>query len=114
VTDSEEIIRGREPLAAYFPETVDVDLRRYPATDNLQRWAEEAGFRQPATAVVEFPYPVDDVSAYRDRAYSCLHLISPDAHRRGVERMVRDLAKGPLRGNSRYVLLWARKPEGGS
>jgi hypothetical protein len=112
-TDSEEIIRGREPLAVYFPETVDVDLRRYPPTDDLRRWAEEAGFRQPTAAVVEFPYPVEDVSAYRDKAYSCLHLIPSDAHRRGVERMERDLMRGPLRGNSRYVLLWAIKPPDG-
>jgi hypothetical protein len=113
VTDSEEIIRGREPLAVYFPETVEADLRRYPATDDLRRWAEEAGFQQPGVAMVEFPYPVENVSAYKDKAYSCLHLIPPDAHRQGVERMERDARHGPLRGNSRYVLLWARKPDGG-
>jgi SAM-dependent methyltransferase len=113
VTDSEEIIRGREPLAVYFPETVDIDLRRYPATNDLRRWAEEAGFRQPGVAVAEFPFLVESVAAYRDKAYSCLHLIPPEAHRRGVERMERDLGEGPVRGNSRYVLLWARKPDGG-
>jgi len=30
VTDSEEIIRTRVPLARYFPETIDVELQRYP------------------------------------------------------------------------------------
>jgi ubiquinone/menaquinone biosynthesis C-methylase UbiE len=30
VTDSEWVIRNRQPLAVYFPETVPVDLARYP------------------------------------------------------------------------------------
>ncbi|MHC4590686.1 MAG: class I SAM-dependent methyltransferase, partial [Planctomycetota bacterium] len=35
VTDSEAIIRGRRPLAVFFPETVAVDLARYPAAGEL-------------------------------------------------------------------------------
>lgn len=109
VTDSEEIIRERQPLAVYFPETVEVDLRRYPSTDDLRRWSQDAGFRQLAEVAVEFAYSVTDISAYRDKAYSCLHLIPPDAHRRGVERMEVDLTQGPMQGHSRYFLLWATK-----
>jgi SAM-dependent methyltransferase len=109
VTDSEEIIRQRQPLAVYFPETVEADLLRYPSTADLRRWNEQAGFRQVADVVVEFLYSMTDISAYRDKAYSCLHLIPQDAHRRGVECMERDVTQGPIQGNSRYFLLWATK-----
>jgi hypothetical protein len=88
---------------------VEADLRRYSSTADLRRWNEQAGFGQLAEVVVEFPYSITDISVYRDKAYSCLHLIQPDAHRRGVELMERDLTKGPLQVNARYFLLWATK-----
>lgn len=110
VTDSEEIIRHRQPLAAYFPETAEADIARYPSVADLRRMMDGTGFRQVAEVAVEFPYPLTDIAAFRDKAFSCLHLISAGAHRRGVERMEQDLSLGPLQGNSRYVLLWGTKP----
>src|SRR6187399_1263061 len=44
VTDSEDIIRARFPLAEYFPETVDAELRRYPSVERLRALADAAGF----------------------------------------------------------------------
>ena len=46
VTDSEDIIRRRHPLSTYFPETIDVDLARYPSIAELRRLMEQAGFQQ--------------------------------------------------------------------
>ncbi len=43
VTDSEEIIRRREVLSGYFPETVEVELARYPRLADLEGWMAEAG-----------------------------------------------------------------------
>jgi SAM-dependent methyltransferase len=31
VTDSEDIVRNRQPLSVYFPETIALELSRYPA-----------------------------------------------------------------------------------
>ncbi len=109
VTDSDEIIRHRQPLAAYFPETVEADLARYPSVAELRWLMGGVGFCQITEAVEEFPYPLTDIAAYRDKAFSCLHLIPSDAHRRGIERMERDLKLGPLQGNARYLLLWGSK-----
>lgn len=44
VTDSEEIIRTREPLSRFFPETVEVELGRYPAIERLREEMRAAGF----------------------------------------------------------------------
>jgi ubiquinone/menaquinone biosynthesis C-methylase UbiE len=111
VTDSEEIIRHRQPLAVFFPEMIEVELQRYPSVAEMRRLMEEAGFRNLAEAVVEFPFQVTDVAAYRDKAFSSLHFISADAHRRGVERMEQELKLGPIQGNSRYFMLWSAKAE---
>lgn len=109
VTDSEWIIRHREPLAVWFPETVEVDLRRYPRLTDLRAFMQRAGLGDIEENLVEFPYEVADSSPYADKAFSALHLISAEAFERGLKRMESDLRAGPIPGASRYVLLWGRK-----
>ena len=109
VTDSEWIIRHRTPLAAYFPETVDVDLERYPRSDQLYRDMRAAGLAELAEHQVELPYQLTDARAYRDKAFSSLHLIPEEAWRRGLERMEEDLRSGPIPCVSRYALIWGTK-----
>jgi SAM-dependent methyltransferase len=109
-TDSEWVIRHRHPLSLYFPETVEVDLARYPRIEALRAGMQEAGFAEVAEETVEFAYEVRDIGAFRDRAFSCLRLIPEEAFRRGIGRMERDLLTGPIVGMSRYTLVWGVKP----
>jgi len=109
VTDSEWIIRHRTPLAAYFPETVAVDLERYPRSDQLYQAMRAAGLAEFAEHQVEFPYQLTDAQVYRDKAFSSLHLIREEAWRCGLERMEEDLRSGPIPCMSRYVLVWGTK-----
>lgn len=113
VTDSESIIKARAPLSVYFPESVSIELRRYPSIDMLKRAMKQAGFVNILEMEVTFEYEITDIQPYEDRAYSILHLISDDAHRRGIERMQEDLDEGPISGKSMYVLLWGAKPVNG-
>jgi ubiquinone/menaquinone biosynthesis C-methylase UbiE len=110
VTDSEEIIRRREILSGYFPETVEIELSRYPRLAKLEAWMAETGLAQVKTVTVERPYELDSAQPFRDRAYSSLHVIPEDAWRIGLERLEHDLARGPIRGASRYACVWGRKP----
>lgn len=105
-TDSEWIIRHRQPLAAYFPETVEVELARYPRVPEIVAMMQAAGLCDTSESLVEFPYQLADARPYRDRAFSSLHLISPEAYARGLERMEADLRRGPIPCVARYVLLW--------
>lgn len=111
VTDSEEIIRNRAPLARYFPETVQVELRRYPAIADLRALMLSAGFADVRETLVEIRAELTDIQAYRDKAFSSLHFISPEGFARGIAQMEADLQRGPLEYISRYVLVWGRKPE---
>lgn len=110
VTDSEDIIRRREPLASYFPETVEVELRRYPPVADLRAWMTAAGFTHISEVVVETRRELQDIRPYREKAFSSLHLISEEAFRQGIARMEADLRSGPLPWVSRYVLVWGDKP----
>ena len=109
VTDSEEIIRHRQPLSVYFPETVEVELVRYPRIDDLRRMMSDAGFSAIHDATVESALTTTDIGPYRDKAFSSLHLISSEAFERGIRRMEDDLRRGPIQFVSRYTLLWGAK-----
>ncbi len=109
VTDSEWIIRHRQPLANYFPETIGVELDRYPRIAALREIMERVGFGQIAENMVEFSCPLTDIQSYRDKAFSSLHVIGEEAFQRGIERLERDLRAGPIPYVSRYLLLWGTK-----
>jgi ubiquinone/menaquinone biosynthesis C-methylase UbiE len=109
VTDSEDIIRRREPHSVYFPETIPVELKRYPPISDLTAMMKAAGFQDIHEELVEFPYMLTSSEAFRRKTYSSLHLISEEAFQRGLERMEADLANGPIQCAARYVLVWGTK-----
>lgn len=106
VTDSEWMIRCRQPLAAYFPETVEAELKRYPKLSQLQVMMSRAGFSQIAETTVEYHYNLTNIQPYVNKAYSALHVISEAAYQAGLAKMKADLQRGPIPCVSRYVLLW--------
>jgi SAM-dependent methyltransferase len=109
VTDSEEIIRTRVPMARYFPETIEIELRRYPRLDDLKELMIHSGFDELSMVPVEYAYRLEDIGCYRDKAFSSLHLIPAEAFQRGLARLEQDLRHGPISCASRYVMLWGRK-----
>lgn len=108
-TDSEEDIARRRPLSSHFPETVAVELRRYPPIAMLRGEMLAAGFTEIDTENVEFVYDLNDIQPYRDRVFSSLHLIPDDAVARGVSRLDAELANGPVPALSLYTLVWGTK-----
>lgn len=110
VTDSEADLRRRRPLSTYFPETIAVELQRYPPMATIRQEMERAGFELKSDQQVERAYDLIDLTPYRDRAFSSLHLISDAAHRRGVARMEADLHHGPIPALSLYTLVWGIRP----
>ncbi len=109
VTESSRQIRNRRPFAEYFPETVAVDLRRYPRIAELKRMMQNAGFASIQPAIVRTNFDITDIQDFRHQAYSCLHLISPDGFQKGLRQMELDLEDGPLYFISQYLLLWGKK-----
>lgn len=109
VTDSEWIIYHRRPLSLYFPETVGVELNRYPKIDDLEAMIALAGFQEIKSNRVEFSYVLTDIQAYREKAFSSLHLIPDEAFQRGIEKMEQDAARGGIECNSYYQLVWGKK-----
>jgi ubiquinone/menaquinone biosynthesis C-methylase UbiE len=110
-TDSADMIRQREILSGYFPETVEPELARYPRLAQLEAWMAAAGFISIETTRVEASYEISDAQPFRDWAFSSLHLISEAAWSAGLARLERDLVQGPVRGVSRYACVWGRMPQ---
>jgi ubiquinone/menaquinone biosynthesis C-methylase UbiE len=109
VTDSEDIIRARQPLAHYFPEAVGPEVDRYPRIQSLRQMMETAGFEKIVEKRVEQRTSIIDIQAYRDKAFSSLYLITQEAFEEGIRRMEADLRLGPIPVVSRYVLLWGAR-----
>jgi ubiquinone/menaquinone biosynthesis C-methylase UbiE len=109
VTDSEEIIRSRQPLAHYFPESVEPEVNRYPRIPVLHQMMVAAGFQKITEARVEHRTAIQDIQAYRDKAFSSLYLIPQEAFERGIQRMEADLRRKPIPAISRYLLLWRKR-----
>lgn len=110
VTDSEWIIRNRAPQSVYFPETIDVELARYPRIDVLRAEMTRAGFVGLTEETVEHSYELTDAAPYRDKVFSSLLYISDDAFQRGLAKLEADLRRGPVPCTSRYLLLSGEKP----
>jgi ubiquinone/menaquinone biosynthesis C-methylase UbiE len=110
VTDSEDILRRRQPLSNYFPGTVERELERYPRIADLRLMMAETGFDEVVEEIVENQFYTNDIQAYRDKSFSSLHLISQDEFERGIQRMEADLLGGPIQVISRYLMLWGARP----
>ena len=110
VTDSAEILRTRQPQSIYFPQTVEVELARYPAIDLLRTELIVAGFADIAETVVGFSTVLPDLEPYRAKVFSSLRLISDEAFASGMARLEKDFLQGPIPWVSRYLMLWGTKP----
>jgi ubiquinone/menaquinone biosynthesis C-methylase UbiE len=110
VTDSEWVIRNRLPIARYFPAIVTAEAGRYHPIPALAGDMALAGFTDLYEQVVESTYQLTDAGRFRDKAYSCLHLISEAEFDAGLAALEADLAAGPVPGNLRSLALWGRRP----
>ncbi|MFI5357804.1 MAG: class I SAM-dependent methyltransferase [Opitutales bacterium] len=109
-TDSDWSIQERNPLSVFFPETIEVEMRRYPPIDRQREWMAVAGFRAIAIEVVEAPCELVSDEAFRAKAFSCLLLIPQSAYEAGMKRLTDALSRGPLPCVARHVVLSATCP----
>ena len=108
-TDSEDIIRNRTPLSTYWPETIALELARYPRIDALETELRETGFVELKREEVSATSRLSDPTPYRAKVFSALRLLPESTFKRELTRLEADLARGPIRSISRYLLLWAKR-----
>jgi SAM-dependent methyltransferase len=105
VTDSEANIRNRS-LTHFFPEILDVELKRYPLIEELNSAAKRAGLRCDAQEPAEGDLDLNDafIAKLEQKCSSAMRLISPEAHRAGMVR-VREGQKRGEKWHSCYTAL---------
>jgi ubiquinone/menaquinone biosynthesis C-methylase UbiE len=96
--------RDRWYLYDYFPEARELDLRRYPATEQLTEWMRASGLENIETAVVERIQRryvggeiLEDYFLQR-KASSQLAILSDEAWAQGLQRIRRSIQKGEQEG----------------
>ena len=110
VTDSHDDIPQRRPLSSHFPETVPIELQRYPAMSQLVAEMTGAGFQDVRLVHVSHEYELYDIQSYRNKAFSSLLLLDDEAFARGLRRLEDELAQGPIPCISLYTMIWGTKP----
>jgi ubiquinone/menaquinone biosynthesis C-methylase UbiE len=110
VTDSKDDLAGRIPLTRYFPDTVQGELKRYPPIETVHEELRRAGFVGIVNEHVLTHGELTTIQPYRDKAFSSLLYISDEAFARGIARLETDLRKGPIKTQSPYTLVIARRP----
>lgn len=109
VTDSDWVIRNRMPLAHYFPATMEAEFGRYHPVPRLAGDLALAGFGGLYERVIESGYELREATRFREKSYSCLHLISDADFAAGLEKLEADLARGPIPANLRSLALWGQR-----
>jgi ubiquinone/menaquinone biosynthesis C-methylase UbiE len=110
VTDSPEMIRRRIPLTSYWPASAAGDLLRYPTLETLIDLMAAAGFVDIACRELQAPFLVTDAAPYREKAFSCLHLVPEEEFRSGLESLESDLRAGTITGLEEHACLWGKRP----
>ena len=108
-TDSEHMIRHRQPLSFYWPETIEAELARYPSIARLRAELCEAKFVRLGQREVVSHGWLTDPDPFRAKVFSCLLALPEEVYQQGLARLEADLAKGPVPFTSRYLMLWAHK-----
>ena len=112
VTHSEAMLRKGELLTHYFPEAIEANVARYPSISRLADEMAAAGFIGIEETAIAYPFVMADGGLYANKADSTLHLISDEAYERGMARLRRDLAKGPIERVRHKFVLWGAKAPG--
>jgi SAM-dependent methyltransferase len=109
ITDAEEDIRVRT-LAALFPETLPINLERYPSAGQLVSTALDAGLRLVSRRRVRGYIDLDDrfMATLADKAISELRLIPDDAHAEGMKRAQEAREQGAKWLSQSTALSWVR------
>ncbi len=105
VTDSEANMRSRS-LTHFFPEILEIELRRYPTLDELNSAAARAGLKCNGQEPAEGDIELEDtfIAKLEQKCSSAMRLMSPQAHRAGIAR-VREAQKRGEKWHSCYTAL---------
>jgi len=110
VTDSEENIRKRS-LSKYFPDILEIELKRYPTIKVLNKIAKALGLELMEINKAEGLTDLDDnfVSKLARKCASSMRLIPDGKHKEGMERIREGQINGEKWISSYSVLKYKKK-----
>jgi SAM-dependent methyltransferase len=109
ITDSEADIYART-LGKFFPETIRINLLRYPAIEELLHRADNAGLQLQSRRTARGSLDLDErvMCMLADRSISELRLIHDRDHDRGMNRVQMAKINGEKWISQTTVLEWSR------
>ena len=83
----ERMIRRRQPLSVYWPETIETALARYPSIAGLRAELCEAGFIRLGQRQVASRGWLTNPGPYRAKVFSCLDALPEEFYQQGLARL---------------------------
>ncbi len=97
-TDTHEKVRNEHLTSKYFPETIQVKIERYQATDEILEVMKDCGLNNVRFEQLKCKEQPDMgeylIKVAESKGYSMFHLITDDAIDRGIRRIREDMKKG--------------------
>jgi SAM-dependent methyltransferase len=110
VTQCKDAIRQRT-MSRYFPETVQLELVRYPAMGQLRSRMEAAGWAAIEETRTDGTFPLDEsmLAQFQNKAFSALRLIPQRCFEAGMASLAADLAAGQIVMREAFTYIWGTK-----
>jgi ubiquinone/menaquinone biosynthesis C-methylase UbiE len=93
----------------YFPESIEIDRRRYPAASTLRTWMMEVGFQDCVTQTVEhwtYQLPVQEIlrqGRLDKTATSQLSVLTEAEYQRGMAQIRADIERAETKGETLFL-----------
>ena len=107
VTDSEEDLKNRT-ITNYFPESLEIEKKRYPGVDRIIENMESNGFKRVEITHTEREYQISEevFQKFKNKAFSSVRLLSQESFEKGIKRIEEDMKKNDCLIRELYTYIW--------
>jgi cyclopropane fatty-acyl-phospholipid synthase-like methyltransferase len=107
VTDSEKDLKNRT-ITKYFPESLEIEEKRYPGVNKTVKNMENNGFKKIRITHTEREYKMDDKTfqKFQNKAFSSIRLISEESFKKGIKKIEEDMKNNKCLVKELYTYIW--------
>ncbi len=110
ITDSEEDLKSRT-ITKYFPESLEIEKKRYPGVNKIVENMENNGFKKIEITHTEREYKMSEevFQKFKNKAFSSIRLISDGSFEKGIKKIEEDMKNNKCLVKELYTYIWGVK-----
>ena len=110
ITDSEEDLKSRT-ITKYFPESLEIEMERYPGVNKIVENMENNGFKEIEITHTEREFQMSEevFEKFKNKAFSSVRLLSEESFEKGIKKIEEDTEKNECFVKELYTYIWGIK-----